>query len=695
MKRLVASLVALAILALVPCTAAAAVLVDQAWGNTSQIVSASNPGPFQSVQNLAAINLHYGSRPAGGTLNGIGFADIVVVPFGVAPQNTAVGVTSPSFAPGVTLDYNFSGQGDLRELDLASITGPDAVVANNIAYDNRFFGTPAVAQHTMTFHGLGANQSVYVQLVGGQHGWNQTTTVLASGVAQGVWNSNRTNHTAGLFGFRARANSAGDLTVSLQTSLYGGMAAAFVSAADPLPSLPVMNGLNYWLDASNLDSLGNSTVAAGSPVNRWADLAVGNDAVVRSGTPDTAPVLVQNAINGKAAVRFDNPSDRLTSPATSTWGTVFIVNTLDPSTIDLEGIFGHASADIGIRRHVLSDPRWRGNPGYTNSGDLTGYPSGQGSLYVNGTYGDLVGRGIWHTLTAVTPAPIPNMLGPQLGGHNNGAYGREFLGAIAEVIVYDRILTPTERLWVGKYLSDKYALPLVVDERLTDTSQVVTNPFGDNSPLVQAVNFRYTSAPVTGSFQGIRFDNVDLSGAVPPTGPISLTANLVPATLTLNFPLGIGANSPRTQSASFTGTDAATLAAVANEMYYIGTTAGNDHPGVTMTFAGLWTNNEVYVELIGGDGGWNGDLLVKANGQTVGTWTDVADLNTTTASLFGFFAKTDSLGKLQLDLTIAAGNYAGISGIIITQRVPEPSTIALFGLGAVALAPLVRRRRAR
>ncbi len=699
MKRPVAFVVALAILGLVPCAASAAVLVDQAWTTTSQIISPTNKGPFQWVQNLAAINLHYGSRPAGGTLNGIGFLDVVLTPYAVSPANTATGASSGTFAPGVTVDYDLSGDGDNRPLSASGITGADATVANNVAYDNRYFGNGAVpypGRNTMTFHGLGPNQTVYVQVVGGQHGWNQNTTVFANGLSQGVWNSNKTNQTAGLFGFLGRADAGGNLTVDLKTSQFGGMAAIMLSSVDSMPSLPVTSGLQFWVNSDSVDGLGNSTLANGANVSRWANLAPAVDATTTSNFP-TFQNAAADRINGHPVVRFNGTNDYLQAdgltltndktlfavyraalPGSTCCGTVLQAgewNNLGAANVG--GVLRpelDVSGSVALGTSVITNTPILGVANFFSSGTV-----GQ-QLYVNGRL----------EATRNGPQATTNSI-VRLGYRNIQQYD----GDIAEAIIYNGVLTPTQRLWVSKYLSDKYALPLVVDERLSDTSQVVTNPFGDSSPLVQAVNFRYTSAPVTGSFQGIRFDNVDLSGAVPPTGPINLTANLVPATLTLNFPLGVGANTPRTQSASFTGTDAATLAAVANEMYYIGTTAGNDHPGVTMTLSGLWANHDVYVQVIGGDGGWNGDLLVKANGLTVGTWTDVADNNTATASLFGFFAKTDSAGQLALEFTVPSGNFAGISGIIITERVPEPSTIALFALGAVALAPLVRRRRAR
>jgi hypothetical protein len=190
----------------------------------------------------------------------------------------------------------------------------------------------------------------------------------------------------------------------------------------------------------------------------------------------------------------------------------------------------------------------------------------------------------------------------------------------------------------------------------------------------------------------VGFDNIDLDsaqGAPPPSGPFTLTQNQG-GTLSAawNFPLTTG-QQDRQQTAGIAGPDAAALDSVANEFFYLSDSA-NEHKSVALTFSGLGAGRDVYVQMIGGDGGWSGDIVVAANGVGVGTWDTVSDTNTTTASIYAFDATADAAGLLTIDLT-GVTQFSGVSGIVISGLVPEPGTAAaLLGLGA---AGLLRRRR--
>jgi len=87
------------------------------------------------------------------------------------------------------------------------------------------------------------------------------------------------------------------------------------------------------------------------------------------------------------------------------------------------------------------------------------------------------------------------------------------------------------------------------------------------------------------------------------------------------------------------------------------------------------------------------------NGSQTVDWMGVAENGSTTgtASLLGFFTTTDAAGQLQLDFSIASGNYAGIGGVILTQQqsliIPEPSTLLVWSLLAALGIAAGRRRK--
>jgi hypothetical protein len=217
----------------------------------------------------------------------------------------------------------------------------------------------------------------------------------------------------------------------------------------------------------------------------------------------------------------------------------------------------------------------------------------------------------------------------------------------------------------------------VIDTVLTNTNQILTSsnsPFfgAGNTQDVAAVNFYYSpggDVSHTTSVNGVRFDNINLIGSnnnvAPPPGPYGLVQNVAGVVYTQNMPF-TSDNTQRNINLNAVGADAANLNAVAGEIFYIST--GGNHPTAQMTFSNLGANRNLYVQVIGGDQGWNGDLGVIANGAPIGTWTTIADTNANNGSLFAFDTTSNASGQLQLDFTGVAGNFAGIGAVIISGQ---------------------------
>jgi len=466
--------------------------------------------------------------------------------------------------------------------------------------------------------------------------------------------------------------------------------------ANGVTSPPISAGLVYHLDAQDINGDGVAdTLVNGSAVGTWVDKAAGNNA---TNGASTTPMYVTGAINGNAAVRFDNGTDRLTSALDTTWGTVFAVTSVAAGNPDFTGLIGDNNSDLGIRRHTAASQQWRGNEALTNSGDFT---RNGGTFQVNGTVGDAAAINTPHLITAThgNPGAIAG-LGPQLGGFNNGAFGREYFGDMGEVVIYNRALNWQERHAVEQYLGDKWGLAVAstIDERIVNSIQLNTNtnfPAFERGQVVAAVNFHTNGAAnaVLGAntILGLSFDDVNI-GASNVTN-LALTANSDDVRLTTNFSFFHGL---RQQNVSVGGTDGALVSNLLRQLHAIGTT-----DTAIMTFSGLVPSSELFVQLLGGDEGWSADLDVFANGDLVARWTTVADTNTTTGSMFGFYTNADGLGNLTLDLRAinvgGAGNpsFAGITGVIISQAIPEPATMSLLMLTTVALAGRRRRLDAR
>jgi uncharacterized repeat protein (TIGR03803 family) len=227
-----------------------------------------------------------------------------------------------------------------------------------------------------------------------------------------------------------------------------------ISLMPPFSNTSV-SGMLLWLKA---DSIGGA-----SPVSTWADQSGnGNDATQPS--TSNQPTLVTGAVNGHPAVAFNGTSGYFNLPnflANATQGEVFVVfeSGIDPSNphplfawggapynTDLPYIDGHIYDTFG------STSQWGlGVPPVNLNTSFHLYNSNSGST---GWAGRLDGNVLFSTSPNSVAFPGGSQL--QLGqGINNWDY----LGDIAEIIVYNQVLTDAERAAVGQYLTAKYAFP--------------------------------------------------------------------------------------------------------------------------------------------------------------------------------------------------------------------------------------------
>lgn len=268
----------------------------------------------------------------------------------------------------------------------------------------------------------------------------------------------------------AASPSFSDTTVTAGVTYYyrvvatnvagsSGYSAEVSASVDFLPAIPT-SSVSFWLRAEC-----GVTKDQSNRVASWVDQSGLNGAGTQSNTV-VQPVFIGSALGAKPAVRFDGTDDllNLTNFAGGlSEGEVFVVAKASATQVDVATLWMMGDDDI-----------WRPNtyPGGdgtvcetfgTRNQKNTGVPAQpltRGHIYnVSSKAGEFVTRfnGIEHFRTTSNTVFFPSS--PRLGG---GIYDRHrFGGDIAELIVFNHVLTAAERSTVEAYLGSKYQAALV------------------------------------------------------------------------------------------------------------------------------------------------------------------------------------------------------------------------------------------
>jgi Bacterial TSP3 repeat len=217
--------------------------------------------------------------------------------------------------------------------------------------------------------------------------------------------------------------------------------------------LPVTD-IKLWLKADE--------GVAKNYANVWTDSS-GTQRDAFQLTPASQPLVVENAINGRPVVRFDGANDTLNISNFangSTQGEVFIVAKASATQVDVSTLWTMGDDYIwGPNTYPGGDGTVVETFGTRNQKN-TGRPPrplNETHLYnVSSKAGEFVTRfnGSQHYRTASNTVFFPGTA--ILGG---GLYERHrYGGDIAELIVFNRVLSQTERDRVESYLADKYLI---------------------------------------------------------------------------------------------------------------------------------------------------------------------------------------------------------------------------------------------
>jgi hypothetical protein len=212
-----------------------------------------------------------------------------------------------------------------------------------------------------------------------------------------------------------------------------------------------LNGLRLWLKAD---------AVAQSPVSRWADQS-GLQNQVLQGTVTNRPLVVQNALNGRPVVRFDGSNDFLEAQNVMTGATAgeafYVLKAAEDGAGAVRGFMQFGTTgythypfnnnsiydDFGSNaQYQVGDPRQRLDEFHLYG---TTAKSGEWKARLNDF---LQFRSLTNTVAFTNPVRIARQ-----------ASGYHFKGDIAEILIYDRVLSFTERESVSRYLNIKYLIP--------------------------------------------------------------------------------------------------------------------------------------------------------------------------------------------------------------------------------------------
>jgi len=320
----------------------------------------------------------------------------------------------------------------------------------------------------------------------------------------------------------------------------GTSAPVTVQITGSAPSSPPNGDLNLWFKAD-----AGVTTDAGNAVTGWNDQSgQGNHAA--QGDPNMAPVLVQNAVNGKPVLRFDG-SSRYLEVADSPTATV---------TGDLTTFYVVKFDDFGTYRAVWSqtlgnlarpfDCWFAPGTGVPNAfrGGAAGYGAVAGTAGVPaGSYAivglDASGTTLTHYLNSqpngsgtITATPEGGSVALQIGTRNDLV--TQMKGDIAEILLYARALSATERSTLVSYLAGRYGIPLLRIANAAPTATLTSPAAGTSVAAPGTLVLKANALDTDGTVQEVQFTANGVAIASVTSAPYELPVEVrTPGTVNL------------------------------------------------------------------------------------------------------------------------------------------------------------------
>jgi hypothetical protein len=315
-----------------------------------------------------------------------------------------------------------------------------------------------------------------------------------------------TVQTAGTITFTATATDNKDgVTTSapINVTVTGGAAA----------SLTVTNGLQLWLKAD-----AGVTKDASGAVTAWADQSGKNNNAVQA-DPTLAPILVDSAVNGKAALRFDGADDYLdvaSTPSTEIIGDIasfFVVKFDDFASF--RAVWGKTAANLPRPTDYYLLPNSGIPRVYRGSGDanVNAFVDGAGGVAA-GAYVLLgfshSGNVMSHYLNgqafgsgAMTVIPTDGGAPLKIGTRDD--LFTKMKGDIAELLIFDRGISGDEQSSLAVYLAGKYGIPVIQSANTPPTISLSGIANGASVAIPTNLVVTAASADADGSIAKVEF----------------------------------------------------------------------------------------------------------------------------------------------------------------------------------------------
>ena len=281
-------------------------------------------------------------------------------------------------------------------------------------------------------------------------------------------------------------------------------------------ALPVAKGLVLRMDASQITGTSD-----GAQLNTWTDTSgAANDAVRQGGSSSGYPKYVASAINNLPVVRFNSANantgdyfqfNRISTIRTAFWvvkdiggGSRFLLG--DDSSYDFHRGTDANNGKIWDSQNAHSNIKSGTTKlmGNAVNGTTTSLPSGSFQLVSLMTTGDVTANQICQ----------------------DRIFHGSWQGDIAEILIYNRVLTAPEEAAVGSYLAAKYGLDTIYPSTEPPPPVVTTTSLLSSlSPAALGGSVTFTASLTGGSPSGnvTFFDGATALGTSPLNGSFLAT----------------------------------------------------------------------------------------------------------------------------------------------------------------------------